>query len=169
MTRKRLIASAAAVAAVALAAAACGGSSQSAQGSASATPAASASGTVDMAPSGLGDILVDSSGRTLYLFEKDTNGVSSCTGGCASDWQPLEATGSPSAGAGVAGAKLGTTTRADGGAQVTYSGHPLYLFVGDAKAGDTKGEGINEFGAEWFAVSPGGSSVQKRTAVVSGY
>ena len=71
--------------------------------------------------------------------------------------------GKPQAGAGATQSLLGTTRRADGRLQVTYHGHPLYTFVLDTKAGQTKGEGLNKFGAVWNAVSPNGSKIPKPT------
>jgi predicted lipoprotein with Yx(FWY)xxD motif len=108
---------------------------------------------------GLGRILIDSRGRTLYLFQKDVGTMSACSGGCAAAWPPLRVTGKPSAGTSLSAAKLGTTPRSDGKPQVTYNGHPLYLYSADQKAGDTNGQGINAFGAAWFALSPAGNMV----------
>ena len=115
--------------------------------------------TVGVANSGLGKILVDSQGRTLYLFQKDSGTKSACTGACASGWPPLRASGKPTVGSGANASMVGTTTRSDGKPQVTYNGHPLYLFQGDQKPGDTNGQGINAFGAAWFALSPAGNKV----------
>jgi predicted lipoprotein with Yx(FWY)xxD motif len=119
-------------------------------------------GTTDvkLASSKLGKILVDRSGRTLYLFEADKNGKSTCSGGCAATWPPLTV-GSPSGADGVDGGALATTTRADGTQQVTYHGHPLYYYAGDGKtSGSTKGEGLDTFGGSWYAVDGGGKSVE---------
>jgi predicted lipoprotein with Yx(FWY)xxD motif len=109
----------------------------------------------------LGKMLVDSQGRTLYLFKKDTNGKSSCSGQCATFWPPLIASGKPVAGAGVKASLLGTTKRGDGRMQVTYNHHPLYRFASDTKKGQTNGEGVDGFGAKWFVVSPSGASIVK--------
>jgi predicted lipoprotein with Yx(FWY)xxD motif len=110
----------------------------------------------------LGKILVDSRGHTLYLFSKDTRTKSACTGACATAWPPLRANGKLSAGSGVAASKLRTIKRSDGKAQVTYNGHPLYGFVMDTKAGQTKGEDFVAFGGTWFAVSPAGKKVSPK-------
>ena len=155
-----LLASTAALPVIALAAAACG----SGGGGAAAAPAppkttAGAPATVGVANTGLGQVLVDSQGRTLYLFQKDSGTTSSCTGACAAAWPPVTATGQPTAGSGVNAALLGTSPRSDGGTQVTYNGHPVYLFSGDHKAGDTNGQGVNAFGASWFALSSAGNQV----------
>jgi predicted lipoprotein with Yx(FWY)xxD motif len=122
---------------------------------------ADARATVSVGSSGLGKILVDGRGRTLYLFAKDANGRSTCTGACAAGWPPLIANGKPVAGRGAKAALLGTARRADGRLQVTYKHHPLYLFVSDAKKGQTNGEGLDAFGAEWYALSPAGARVEK--------
>jgi predicted lipoprotein with Yx(FWY)xxD motif len=109
--------------------------------------------------SSLGQILVDSRGRTLYLFEKDKHGKSACTGSCATAWPPVLTSGKPSATAGVKASLLGTTRRADGRLQVTYNHHPLYTFVKDTTKGLAKGENVDAFGAEWYAVSAAGAKV----------
>jgi len=106
---------------------------------------------------GLGAFLVDSRGRTLYLFLADTPTRSACTGGCAENWPPLLTSGAAQAGEGVDASKLGTLAREDGTTQVTYNGHPLYYFAGDAQAGDTHGQGI---GGKWYLVSPAGEPLQ---------
>ena len=169
MTVKRSLAGLAILPAVAVAAAACGGGSSPSAPAPAATASAPSTATVDMTNSDLGTILVDSSGRTLYLFEKDAHGGSMCTGACATNWPPLTVTGAPSAGAGIDGAKLGTTKRADGAMQVTYGGHPLYLFKGDTASGDTKGEAVSAYGADWYAVSPKGVSVEEKKSSGGGY
>jgi predicted lipoprotein with Yx(FWY)xxD motif len=162
MTRKRWFAGIAAIAALALTAAACGGGNapSSTSGGGGAGTTASTSATVALAKTDLGDVLVDGNGMTVYLFEKDANGKSACSGACASNWPPLTVTGSPTAGSGIDAGKLGTTARPDGTTQVTYNGHPLYLFALDEKPGDTKGEGVDAFGAKWYAVSANGDSVE---------
>jgi predicted lipoprotein with Yx(FWY)xxD motif len=120
----------------------------------------SARPTVQVRRTGLGKILVDSRGRTLYLFKKDTGGKSKCSGSCAVNWPPLLATGRPRAGSGVTASKLATTRRSDGKTQVVYNRHPLYRFVGDTKPGDTNGQGLTAFGARWFVVSPAGTPIR---------
>ncbi len=116
---------------------------------------------VSTASTSLGRILVDSRGRTLYMFEKDKNGKSACAGKCASFWPPLIATGKPRAAGGAKASLLGTTKRADGRLQVTYNRHPLYTFVKDTKKGQTNGEGVAAFGAEWYVVSSAGAKVDE--------
>src|SRR5690348_3490749 len=107
---------------------------------------------VSLASTSLGKILVNSGGRTLYLFEKDKNGKSACSGACAANWPPLLTTGKPIAGAGIKASLLGSTRRSDGKLQVTYNHHPLYTFVMDKAKGQTKGENLDFFGGEWYVL-----------------
>jgi predicted lipoprotein with Yx(FWY)xxD motif len=117
--------------------------------------------TIKTRHTSLGTILVDAKGRTLYLFEKDTKNKSKCSGQCAVNWPPALTSGKPKAAGGAVASKLGTTKRADGKTQVTYSGHPLYLFVADKnKPGSTKGQGIDAFGAEWYVVGTNGKKIE---------
>lgn len=119
---------------------------------------------VASATSPFGRVLVDRRGRTLYLFEKDRMGKSSCAGPCATYWPPLLTTGKPSAGAGVRAALLGATRRADGTLQVTYNRHPLYRFALDVRAGLAKGQNLHSFGADWYVLSPAGVEIDKGNA-----
>lgn len=116
---------------------------------------------VSTATTSLGRILVNSSGHTLYLFEKDKNGKSACAGKCATFWPPLIAAGKPGVAGGAKASMIGTTKRADGRMQVTYNNHPLYTFVNDTKKGQTNGENLDAFGAEWYAVTPAGAKAEK--------
>jgi predicted lipoprotein with Yx(FWY)xxD motif len=101
--------------------------------------------------------------QTLYLFEKDKNGKSACSGACATNWPPLLTKGTPKGTGGVKSSLLGTTKRSDGTTQVTYNKHPLYRFKGDAnKVGATKGEGLDAFGAEWYVVGTNGKKIEKK-------
>jgi predicted lipoprotein with Yx(FWY)xxD motif len=127
----------------------------------SAPSAQSTGAVVAVATSPLGQMLVDSTGRTLYLFEADKNGSSTCDGPCAQAWPPLLTTGAPTAGTGTTAANLGTTTRKDGTTEVTFGGHPLYYYAGDTKAGDTTGQGLNQFGAKWYVLAPSGDKIDK--------
>jgi predicted lipoprotein with Yx(FWY)xxD motif len=160
MTRIRplsLLSMAVAVPLVALVAAGCGSSG----GTSTASPRAAggSSATVGVANTGLGKILVDSQGKTLYLFAQDTGTKSTCSGGCATAWPPLRASGKPTADGGAKASLLGTTPRSDGQPQVTYDGHPLYGYQGDSRAGDTNGQGVNGFGAPWYVLSPTGNDI----------
>ena len=131
-------------------------------------PQASKGAIVGLRNTPLGKVLVDARGRTLYLFEKDTRGRSTCYGTCATYWPPLLSTAKPRAGRGVRASLLGVVKRADGRRQVTYAGHPLYTFFGDKRAGQTTGEGLTDFGAAWDAVAASGRSVEPTAAGSSG-
>jgi predicted lipoprotein with Yx(FWY)xxD motif len=115
---------------------------------------------VGVASSQFGRIVVDGKGRTLYLFEKDKNRRSACYGQCATYWPPLLTHGKPVARAGAKQSLLGTTRRANGSQQVTYGGHPLYRFILDTKPGQTRGEGLQDFGGGWDVLSPAGKKIE---------
>lgn len=138
-------------------------SSTTSSSSATSSPPTSSSGaaTVKTAGSSLGQILVDGSGRTLYLYKPDTSTTPTCTGSCASTWPADTTTGKPQE-SGLSASMLSTTTRPDDHAtQVTFDGHPLYYFSGDAKAGDVNGQGTMGI---WYVVSPSGSAITTTTS-----
>jgi predicted lipoprotein with Yx(FWY)xxD motif len=163
MTRSRparFLATTAALPVVALVVAGCGGGGSATASSTSASAPSGKAATVGVAADGtLGQILVDSGGRTLYLFEGDSGTRNACTGTCAETWPPLRTSGQPVAGRGITASKLGTSARTGGTPQVTYNGHPLYLYTNDQHPGDVNGEGVNAFGAPWYAVSRTGTRV----------
>jgi predicted lipoprotein with Yx(FWY)xxD motif len=155
-----------ALAAVGVLAAGCGsngsGSSSGGYGSSGTTPAsggASGVATVSATSTSLGMVLVDGSGRTLYLFEKDQPNQSACAGACAAAWPVDQSSGTPKAGSGVTASMLGTIKRGDNTTQVTFNKHPLYYFSGDSGAGQHNGQGVDAFGAKWFVVGPAGGAV----------
>jgi predicted lipoprotein with Yx(FWY)xxD motif len=127
---------------------------------ATATPTAR-SATVTTARTGLGQIVVDGRGRSLYLFEKDAHGRSACSGACAAYWPPLLTSGKSIAIKGAKPSLLGSIRRADGTRQVSYAGHPLYFFAGDAGRGQTNGEGLKDFGAGWYVLAPSGKKIDR--------
>jgi predicted lipoprotein with Yx(FWY)xxD motif len=123
-------------------------------------PAASAAAgdvSVQLASSSLGEILVDGTGRTLYVFTPDSAGTSTCYDSCAQTWPPLTASAAPMVGTGLDAGAFGTTNRTDGSTQVTFHGMPLYQFAGDSAAGQTNGQGI---GGKWFVVDKDGNLVK---------
>ena len=151
------------LAGIALTAAACGGSS-SGGGGTQTVDAGSGGGTSDAAvvtthsgPDGAH--LTDGSGRTLYMFAKDKGSTSSCSGDCAKEWPPFTSSAAAKAKGSATGSMLGTTPRDDGSTQVTYAGHPLYYFADDSAAGDMNGQGEDDFGGLWSAVTPDGSAL----------
>ena len=136
---------------------ACGSSGSSGGGayggSATSAPAPASVKLAVASTAARGDVLVDGSGRTVYLFEKDTGTTSACTGGCASVWPAVPADGTVTGTAGVDAAKIGSAH-----GQVTYNGHLLYYFAQDTAAGDMKGVDI----AEWYPVTPEGGSAEPK-------
>ena len=108
-----------------------------------------------------GTVLVNSRGRTLYLFTHDRSS-STCYRNCVKAWLPLIANGSVVAktGAGLKQKLLGKTKRTDGKFQVTYNHHPLYLFSCDKRAGDMKGQGLKQFGGSWYVVGKNGNALK---------
>lgn len=168
----------AALAALALVVAGCGGYSKSSGGSSksagasqpaysggssgTSTAAAGSAAKVSVKSSKLGKILVGATGRTLYLFLKDKGSTSTCSGPCATVWPPLVTQGKPQTGPGASAALLGTTKRIDGHVQVTYHGHPLYFYASDHAPSDTTGQALNQFGAEWYVLTPAGTKLEKK-------
>jgi predicted lipoprotein with Yx(FWY)xxD motif len=148
---------------VALAASGCGSSGGSANGPSAPKTASGQSATIGVASNNLGKILVDSRGRTLYLFERDAGTTSACSGACAVDWPPLPANGRPRVGSGANASIIATSVRSDGMPQITYNGHPLYTFSGDQKPGDTRGQGVNAFGGSWYTLSAAGDPITTQT------
>ncbi len=112
----------------------------------------------------LGKILVGGGGRTLYLFLADKPGVSTLSRAGFAVWPAFAATGVPRASGGASGAKIATIASLGGKRQVTYAGHPLYYFVGDQRSGSTSGQGLLEFGARWYVLSPSGKAVTPAAA-----
>ena len=107
----------------------------------------------------MGTFLTDSSGKSLYMFAKDSATKSNCSSVCAVYWPPLTDSSAVHASGSVSSSKITTITRSDGSKQVVYAGHPLYYFKLDTTAGDTKGEGVNNFGAKWWLVAPSGQPI----------
>ena len=123
------------------------------------TPAAGASLNVYQKPS-LGRFLVDADSMSLYLFKADSTNVTTCLDECADAWPPFTAQGEVQTGnTEVQRGLIGTTTRRNGSMQVTYNGWPLYYYALDNQPGDTKGQDIMDFGAEWYLVTPDGNEL----------
>jgi predicted lipoprotein with Yx(FWY)xxD motif len=164
--RSILLAGAIPVALVALVLAGCGNSgndnvtASAPAASATAQTGGSSGAALTVRSGDLGRFLVDGQGRTLYLFERDTGTMSTCSGGCATVWPPATTTGKPQAGKNVNAALVGSTKRSDGQSQITYNGHPLYRYTGDSAAGDTNGQDLDQFGGSWYIVSPAGKKIE---------
>lgn len=118
--------------------------------------------TVELRETHLGKIIVNGSGFTLFEFTKDRKHKDSCVtiSGCDEVWPPFTVTGTPTAGPGLVAKKLSTTTLPSGAKQVTYFGHPLYLYVGDKGPEETSYVGAHEFGGYWYALNAKGKAVR---------
>ncbi len=115
---------------------------------------AAAGATVKVGDTRLGKVVVDSQGRTLYLFGNDQGTVSACGASCRGTWPPVVDGGSKATtGTGLDASKLTTVVQSDGTRQVAYNGHLLYTYAGDRAVGDTNGQGV---GGIWFAVTTAG-------------
>ena len=125
----------------------------------SALPATAATSPAHLGSTDLGKVIVSAKGRTVYVFAADSKGKSTCKGSCASTWPPVivssKAVGKIDGGA----AKLATITRSDGRLQLTVNGRPVYTFTGDSAKGDVNGQGVDGFGARWWAVGPNGTRI----------
>jgi predicted lipoprotein with Yx(FWY)xxD motif len=156
----------------------CGGSSSSSTGSTVSTPASttastptssgstgsSASATVSTANvAGLGRVLVNGQGHTLYVFLPDRHAKVTCTGICAKAWPPmkLSAGQKPAASGGAKASLLGSYPDPEGGRVATYAGWPLYTYIGDSSPGQATGQGLNTSGGYWYVIAPSGQMVTK--------
>ncbi|MFI1393863.1 hypothetical protein [Streptomyces sp. NPDC020681] len=158
--RRTTVAAVALVFTASLGLAACGDDGGGSSGSSATTATAKDTSTVKIADSSLGEILVDGSGRTLYLFTEDgvnTNSMN-CDAACLKLWPPLE--GKPKAGEGVDASLINTTDLA-GKTQATFAGHPLYYYAPDTAAGDVKGQGIDKI---WYVIDAKGNAVTMAAA-----
>jgi len=170
MTRSRCTTFFARVAIVPIAALAVAGYGGVSSASVSAAPQEAAKAkpaTVRVAKTNLGKILVNSKGRTLYLFQADSGTTSACADACAAAWPPLTSA-TPKVGKGAKASLASTATRSDGKAQVIYNGHPLYTYSGDKKAGNTNGQGVNAFGGLWYVISPTGNQITSTPSTSGG-
>lgn len=141
------------VAGIALVGAAVAGAALGSNAHAKAGPA-----VVGLRSSTLGKVLVDSRGRTLYMYTLDKHGKSACYTGCAGFWPPVLTKGKPRASAGLKASLLGTTRRTNGTLQVTYAKHPLYTFAQDTKAGAVTGQGYE---SRWYVLDSNGAVIKK--------
>jgi predicted lipoprotein with Yx(FWY)xxD motif len=115
--------------------------------------------SISVKQTSLGKTLVNANGRVLYLFEADKRDHSTLSAAGRAVWPPLTAVTKPAAGVGVTASDITLIKGAGGSRQVAYNGHPLYYFVGDRAAGQVNGQGLKEFGALWYVLSPAGRAV----------
>jgi predicted lipoprotein with Yx(FWY)xxD motif len=104
----------------------------------------------------LGAIVVNDTGRTVYVFGHDTPMTSACYGACADTWLPVLTFGDPAGGNGIDDSQVEAMPRQDGNLQVTYFGHPLYYYAGDTASGQVNGQNLDVFGGRWSVVDPNG-------------
>jgi predicted lipoprotein with Yx(FWY)xxD motif len=121
------------------------------------------SATLELRETGLGKILTNASGFTVFEFTKDKKKRDVCMtiSGCTETWPPLIVSGSPVAGSGVSQSLLGTTKLTGGEEQVTYAGRPVYLYRGDSGPEETSYVGVKEFGGTWYALNAKGKAVKQ--------
>ncbi|NHN56679.1 hypothetical protein G9U51_12895 [Calidifontibacter sp. DB0510] len=145
--------------------AACGGNDA---GSAATTTGTASGGAATLCTSStaLGTVVVDGSGRTVYVFDKDANGTttSACTGACVSLWPAVTTSGQPTV-SGVSGT-VGTIKTADGKQQVTLNGRPLYYYAKDTSAGATAGQGVK---GVWWVLNAAGAKVTATPSASGAY
>lgn len=151
--------------------AACSSASPSATTSnkpaASGNPVAASGPGIRTRSTGIGTVLTNAQGFTLYWFSIDTSATSKCTGSCATFWPPVKGPISAASGVSLPG-KFGTIKRADGTLQATYDGHPLYTYSVDKAPGQTNGNGLNLSGGLWTAMTPSGSKPSPSPSQSSG-
>jgi predicted lipoprotein with Yx(FWY)xxD motif len=133
---------------------------QSAQPSVPATPNVPKSVTVKVSTTSLGPILTDQSGRTLYAFTVDKNGISKCADDCINVWPALISQTPVQAGEGTKAALFGKTERTEGTVQATYGDWPLYYYAGDVSPGDIDGQGVE---GVWFVVGADGKLIRTQS------
>ncbi len=139
-------------------------------GSAKATqPTAAGGSAISIKQTSLGKTLADANGRTLYLFDADKPNVSTLSDAGRAIWPPFTASTKPQATGGAVAARIGTIAGPAGSDQVTYNGHPLYYYIGDQNPGQTQGQGLKEFGALWYVLSPTGAATTAATSSASAY
>ncbi len=170
MTRQRLLLLVVPV--LALLAAACGSSSKKTSAttpapatstpSTAASPAAGGTKISSATIAGLGRVLVDAQGKTLYVFAPDNAKAVTCKASCASVWPPVKLSGAKAIAAGaVKGSLLGSDPNPGGGKVVTYAGWPLYGYIGDQGPGTANGQAKNITGGLWYVISTSGQVIKK--------
>jgi predicted lipoprotein with Yx(FWY)xxD motif len=115
---------------------------------------------------GLGTVLVDARGRTLYMFVPDKHSRVTCVGTCAAIWPPvkLPSGGKPVAAGHAKTSLLGSDRSRAGGRVVTYAGWPLYTYVADTHAGVATGQALNLNGGLWYVLAPSGKIDRTKVA-----
>lgn len=159
--------------------AACGSSSTSSSSSSAAAPTTSAgtttatsgapaTGSVSLSTRtlpGVGAVLVNGQGRTLYIFAPDRAKKVTCVSACAAVWPPLAigAGQKPAVSGGVQASLVSSLPNPSGGNVVTYAGWPLYLYTADPNPGTDNGQGINSSGGLWYVIAASGTVVKTKS------
>jgi predicted lipoprotein with Yx(FWY)xxD motif len=160
------------IVALGMVAAACGGHSGSSGSGSSGSGSTASSGTdivKTASVNGVGTVLVNSSGRTLYMLSADKGDRVTCgSSPCTTIWPPLLVPSTPSAGPGITTSMLGTARTPAGTMQATYGGWPLYTYSGDSASGQANGQGIQDFGGIWHPLATSGSPVTDGSTASSG-
>jgi predicted lipoprotein with Yx(FWY)xxD motif len=157
----------------------CGSSSSSSTSSSTSAATTTAAGSSPSSPgvkisaasvSGLGTVLVNGQGHTLYTFAPDKDSKVTCVGVCATVWPPvrLPSGAKPVAEGGVNASLLGSDPDPSGGRVVTYKGWPLYTYVTDTSAGSASGQGVQLNGGVWYVISTSGAVVTKKASSGAG-
>jgi predicted lipoprotein with Yx(FWY)xxD motif len=149
------LAAVAAVSVVTLSACGSGSSSSTATQPSSSAKGAAATDGLHVASTSLGKVVVDGQGRTVYMLSADSKNHATCDASCQHYWPPT-----PAGKASGVAAAVGSTALPGGGSTQTVGGWPVYTYSGDQNPGDVNGEGINEFGGIWYAVSTNGTPVK---------
>ncbi len=119
------------------------------------TESAAPGSRITVEESDFGPMLFDEDGRAIYMWEVEESSKAECYGDCAEAWPPVLTEGKPVAGDGVRPGLLGTTKRTDGSTQVTYGGHPLYLYAHEGP-GEVKCHNVATHGGLWWVLMPDG-------------
>jgi predicted lipoprotein with Yx(FWY)xxD motif len=90
-----------------------------------------------MASTSIGQVMTTPQGATVYTFDQDQLGKSTCYARCAAEWPPMIA----GVGARPYG-RMSLVSRDDGQQQWAYDGKPLYTYAEDSMHGDVKGENV---------------------------
>lgn len=113
-----------------------------------------------------GAYIADESGMSLYLFEEDRQEgdrgrsvETDCLDDCLGRWPPVSADDMPKAEGEADASLIDSFERPDGMTQATYNGWPIYYFVEDAEPGDVNGHDLEEFGGEWYLLTPAGNAL----------
>ena len=157
----------------------CGSSSSTASKSSTSTAASTSTSSTPTAAAvtistrtlpGLGSVLVNAQGRTLYVFAPDKAKKVTCTDGCATVWPPLALSSGekPVASGAVKASLISSDPNPAGGRTVTYAGWPLYTYVADTAPGAARGQAIKLNGGLWYVIAPSGKVIAKKASTGTG-